>query len=109
MGNNCIGYFIERFQGFGEIVDLPNFNRIWTSFLSNSGNRDHQSRVSIDRGAAIERAGVCLPKNQTSSQTDNHSILLPLGWLPMASRLQGGFYHQRDRPSLRLKLFSVMA
>ncbi len=114
MGNNCIGYFIERFQCFGEIVDLPNFNRIWTGFLSNSGNRDHQSRVSIDRGAAIERAGVCLPKDQTSSQTDNHPILLPLEWLPLewlplASRPQGGFYHQRDRPSLRLKLFSAMA
>lgn len=119
MGNNCIGYFIERFQCFGEIVDLPNFNRIWTSFLSNSGNRDHQDRVSIGRGAAIERAGVRLPKDQTSSQTDSHPMLLPLEWLPLgrlplgrlplASLPQGGFYHQRDRPSLRLKLFSVMA
>jgi len=98
MGNNCIGYFIERFQCFEEIVDWPNFNRIWMDFQRNSGNKARCDRRRISRGDAIGLSGVCPSKdqtrNQTNHQTHNCPTLLPQGWLG-----QGGFYHQRDRPS----------
>ncbi len=98
MGNNCIGYFIERFQCFGEIVDLPNFNQIWIDFQSNSGNQARCSRRRIGWGEVIGLLGVCLPKDQTSNQTGNCLTLLPEGCPPQSLPAKGCFYHQRDRP-----------
>lgn len=103
MGNNCIGYFIEQFRYLGEylreivlreIVDLPNFSRIWMGFLSGSGDRDHYCGTSVVRGAAAALSGGGLPKDQTTNQTHNHPTLLPQGLLIWGSRC-----HQRDRLS----------
>ncbi|MFQ3626295.1 MAG: hypothetical protein SNJ81_01760 [Cyanobacteriota bacterium] len=104
MGNNCIGYFIERFQCVGEIVDLPNFNWFWIT-VSRSGNQEHDSRGRVERDQAIGRFGICLSKDQTSHQTSHqashqasHQTNDSSTYLLRGLLTPRYFYHQRDRP-----------